>query len=120
MSSKKAVEYFLGTGGAGRLNCAQAVAGVFKDKGLFSEEEFRLLAACGNGRAPGGYCGSVYAALAALGKKDPEKARQFEEMFERLAGSLECRKIREAGKIKCRECVAVSADFVGAACGEKK
>ncbi len=120
MISKKAIEYFLGTGGAVRLNCAQAVAGVFKDKGLFSEEEFKLLAAYGNGRAPGGYCGSVYAAVTALEKIDLEKVRQFENMFKGLAGSLECRKIRESGKIKCRECVAASADFVAAACGERE
>lgn len=112
MSAKKAIDNFLGTGGARRLNCAQAVSAVFMEKGLFSEEEFRALGDCGNGRAPRGYCGSVYAAVRAIEKLDPMKVREFEEAFTERAGALECRKIREAGKMKCRECVGMSAFFV--------
>jgi len=112
MRAKKAVEHFLGRNGAKRLNCAQAVAAVFMDEGILSDKEFNELAECGYGRAPQGYCGSVYAAMAILAKESAEKVAQFRNDFTAYALSLTCKEIREMKKISCVQSVNKAAELV--------
>jgi len=112
MSREKAIDYFFGRNGAKRMNCAQAVAVAFESYGLFSKEEFQEFMICGNGKAPQGYCGAVYAAIKALEKIDGAVKVQFMNDFNEYAGSLSCKIIRNNKKITCSQCVERSAGFI--------
>jgi len=91
------------------VNCAQAVAA-----GLGRRELLPELGSCGGGRAPGGRCGALHAALLLI----PERARAAaEEEFRRRAGSVFCREIRAAGKFPCRSCVEAAAELAESALG---
>ena len=81
MKSDEAIDNFFGRNGKKRLNCAQSVAAVFINNGFFSEEDFFDLKNCGFGKAPQGYCGSVYAAHCILGKVSKAKAEKFNNEF---------------------------------------
>ncbi len=113
MSGRKAAKYFLGKTGSVRLNCAQAVAAAFKDKGLISEREFQLFSGYGSGRAPEGHCGSLHAAMVILRRISPDKVKELQVLFSAKAGALKCKQIRLAKKIPCSACVELAADFVG-------
>ena len=83
------------------VNCSQAVAA-----GLGREDLMSELSSCGGGRAPGGRCGALHAALLIV----PESARtEVAAEFCRQAGSELCREIRAAGGFPCLRCVETAA-----------
>jgi len=114
MDAEKAIDHFYGRNGARRLNCAQSVAIMLEREGVFSHEEFEALAGCGNGRAPEGYCGGVFAAISALEKIGADSVAQFETQFAARASSLKCEEIKRARVLTCSQCVAYAAELVSA------
>ena len=84
-------------------NCAQSIAA-----GCGREELVDELADCGGGRAPGGLCGALYAALRMLPE---EKRAEAKAEFIRRIGSSDCRTIKTQCRIPCAHCVAVAAEL---------
>lgn len=98
----KAVELF--TAVPRQHNCAQSVAvGAGRDD--LAEE----LATCGNGRAPEGMCGALYAALRIVPEACRETARQN---FIHFVGSDTCVIIKMRNRIPCIRCVEKAAELV--------
>ena len=85
-------------------NCAQSVAKAFGRDDLVT-----MLKTCGGGRAEGGLCGALYAALHLL---PADKRETTKEQFQGMAGDVLCRAIRKEGKTPCKECVRIAADLV--------
>ena len=112
MSQQKAKAHYTGMDGHQKMNCAQAVGHAFHDKFALSQEELADLALCGGGRAPGGLCGSLYAAKTILEKQGPHKVALFEDEFRGHAGSLTCWEIRSAKKLSCVGCVQKAAEYL--------
>ena len=96
--SEKAGEYFHGRFGD---NCAQAVIRAHADQFSVTEDNIREHSKDGGGRAEGGMCGALVAAINLV----PEKREQLIELFSDSAGSHLCRDIRKDKKVSCRECV---------------
>lgn len=94
----KAVDIF--TAIPKRVNCAQAVA-----EGLGVEALSPALSACGGGRAEGGRCGALHAALLLVPE---EKREELAEKFRSEAGSGLCREIK-AAQFPCVKCVEIAA-----------
>ena len=91
-------------------NCAQAVA-----LGNGHEEQKEDLARCGGGRAPGGICGALHAALL-LAPEDQREAIQAE--FQRQAGALTCREIKGQTGTPCLQCVEIATALLEKAQGK--
>ena len=84
-------------------NCAQTVSAAFGHPELLEP-----LACCGRGNAPGGMCGSLYAAtLMAPGCADMLKAA-----FEKHNGTLLCRTKGASCKLSCPDCVRLAATLL--------
>ena len=92
------------------FNCAQAVA-----LGNGHEEQKEDLARCGGGRAPGGICGALHAALL-LAPEDQREAIQAE--FQRQAGALTCREIKGQPGPPCLQCVEIATALLEKAQGK--
>ncbi|MDO5566909.1 MAG: redox-active protein [Planctomycetia bacterium] len=86
------------------LNCAQSVAQL-----AGHDEVLAAYQAFGGGRAEGGLCGALYAALQFIPEEQREKAK---EEFAQKAGALTCREIKGTSKTPCQECVAIGAWLV--------
>ena len=84
-------------------NCAQSVAA-----GCGREDLVAALASCGGGRAPGGLCGALYAALLQLPAEQHESAKAE---FIRRVGAPDCRTIKSQFKTPCAQCVAAGAEI---------
>ena len=85
-------------------NCAQSVAKAFGRDDLVVS-----LRSCSGGRAEGGLCGALYAAMLLL----PEvQGEVIQEQFRKMAGDITCRAIRQRGTTPCTECVRIAANFV--------
>jgi len=78
-------------------NCAQATA-----CGLGHEELYERLAACGGGKAPGGRCGALYAAMLAAGETHAE---EIGRRFAAELGSDKCAELKRTLAIPCARCV---------------
>ena len=87
-----------------RHNCAQSVA-----EGTGHAELVPELASCGGGRAPGGTCGALHAALLILPE---EKRAAAKEEFIRIVGASACREIKTQTGTPCRQCVATAAEIL--------
>ncbi|MDO5580752.1 MAG: redox-active protein [Planctomycetia bacterium] len=83
------------------LNCAQSVAKIAGRDDLVPGD-----LAFGGGRAEGGICGALFAALQCTPEENHEKIK---EEFAQKAGALTCREIKGKAKTPCSECVAVGA-----------
>jgi hypothetical protein len=94
------------------LNCSQAIIGAFRDKFSLDENSIGMFASYGAGRAPGGDCGALYAAMSLLEAHHQDKIKDCETMFASHAGSTKCREIRQIRKISCVGCVEKAAEFV--------
>lgn len=94
----KAVEIF--TAIPKRVNCAQAVA-----EGLGAEALSPALSACGGGRAEGGRCGALHAALLLV---PDEKKAGLAAAFCAEAGAETCRALKAQG-FPCVKCVEIAA-----------
>lgn len=99
----KAVELF--TAVPKMHNCAQAVAAGAGDETLSAE-----LQSCGGGRAPGGRCGALHAALLLT----PEDSHaELINRFCAAAGAETCREIKAGNPpYPCAECVRTGAELV--------
>lgn len=112
MSSSKAIDSYVGKNGAKRLNCAQAVIHAFGEECGVSPDALSEFASHGGGRAPGGVCGSLYAAEYLLQKTHPERINECREAFLKAGGSTQCREIRGLKKLSCVGCVETAAKLI--------
>lgn len=109
MSVEKAKAHYIGKAGCRKLNCAQTIVHVFQDKFALPEEMQEQLAMSGGGRAPGGLCGSLYAAQLILERSCPDSFKTCEEAFLVHAGATRCQDIRRLKKLSCVGCVEKAA-----------
>lgn len=112
MTVKKAVGYFIGSGGNPRLNCSRAVAQAFKDKFSLSDEFILSLAFMGFGKAPGGVCGALYAVKTILQQVGNDKNIETDKLFSEYTGSKYCADIRQMKKVSCVGCVKKAASIL--------
>ncbi len=84
-------------------SCAQAVYAAFKDA---DEEKMASLKAKSSGRAPGGLCGALHAAILI----QPAEAEEISAEFTEKTGSTICREIKLEHKTPCIECVKAAAE----------
>lgn len=82
-------------------NCAQAVVEI-----AGRAESVPPMAAHGGGRAPNGYCGALYGALAVTPE---ERHEAVKEEFAQRAGALTCKEIKGGSKTPCEDCVAIAS-----------
>ncbi len=89
-----------------RHNCAQAVM-----EGCGgSPQQVAEMASAGGGRAPGGLCGALHAALTLC----PDEADSIKGAFLREVGALTCREIKTVTGTPCPLCVEAAAKAVEA------
>lgn len=93
-----------------RGNCAQAVINAWQEKTSQDNTLIEDMGTCGNGKAPNGLCGAVYAAKHVLDYEAAEKL--LNDFSEITGGFLKCREIRSAKALKCRECVETAAELL--------
>ena len=102
MIKEKAVEVFSAV--PKMHNCAQAVA-----YGAGRSDLNDKLAVCGGGKAPGGMCGALYAALLLA---PPQMHESIKNEFIAKAGFATCREIKTVSKYPCVECVALASELI--------
>jgi hypothetical protein len=93
-----------------RLNCAQSILKAFGHRKDMTRNEIDAAQALGGGKAAGGVCGALHAALLLL--DGPEKKQAFREAFVERAGSELCREIRAMKIINCAQCVELAAGLL--------
>jgi hypothetical protein len=98
-----------------RLNCAQSILKAFGYKKDMTENEIEVARAFGGGRADGGVCGALHAALLLL--DGPAKKKWLRDTFAEHAGSEKCREIRAKKIITCGRCVELAAELLEAEAG---
>lgn len=107
-----AVTHFQPTPDHKRGNCAVAIYTAFDPDHPVLTGDQRALRRLARGRAPGGACGALHAAVEILRRKRPELVQQFVEHFRERAGCARCRAIRRERSIECRECVRAAAEYL--------
>ena len=112
MSTEKAKKNYLDRSGPRKMNCAEAVGYAFQETIPLSEGELKSFMGFGSGRAPGGYCGAVYAAKRLLEYAGSPKVKELEAVFNQTAGSTKCREIKALKKLSCLGCVEKAAETV--------
>ncbi|HAT11900.1 MAG TPA: hypothetical protein DCS97_15225 [Planctomycetes bacterium] len=90
-------------------NCCQAVLHAFQEHCQIGDDRIVAARLAGAGRAPGGRCGALHAALDIL---RPEHHAAVEAAFVSRTGSAACREIRKLRRASCRECVGEAARLV--------
>ena len=90
-------------------NCCQAVLLAFRDRCQIGADRLAAARQAGTGRAPGGRCGALHAALDLL---EPAHHAEVEAAFARRTGATACREIRRLRRASCRECVGEAARLV--------
>jgi len=93
-----------------QYNCAQAVAKTFQRDDLVES-----LKSCGGGKAPGGLCGALYAAVLLAGE---ERNAAVKEQFLKEIGHLECKAIRKNGRATCTDCVCRATEILELTTGD--
>lgn len=88
-------------------NCAQAVANKWKDLYESADIVTEYSPYIG-GRAPGGLCGAVFAAMQAL----PEHADEIRKEFTAICGAETCRAIKMETGTPCEVCVDTADTLV--------
>lgn len=84
-------------------NCAQAVCAALGRRDLLEAMQF-----CGGGKAPGGMCGALYAAVESC---PPEKRSELSRHFVDKLGYSTCHALKKEGRIPCPVCVATAASL---------
>jgi hypothetical protein len=90
-----------------KKNCAQSILAGFREECGVPGTVIEAARAAGGGRAEGGKCGALHAALqlcAAEGTKE-----SLLQQFIEKAGSERCREIRQLKKLSCEGCVELAA-----------
>jgi hypothetical protein len=90
-------------------NCCQAVLHAFQERCRIDEERIAAARQSGAGRAPGGRCGALHAALVLV---EPQHHAAIESAFVKRTGAAACRDIRKLRQASCSECVAEAARLV--------
>lgn len=93
-----------------RLNCAQSILRAFQPEREIPEDVIRRAGRLGRGRAEGGCCGALDAALRLAGE-DGLRA-QVRKAFVAKAGSEQCREIRRSKALSCEQCVELAATLL--------
>jgi len=106
MSVKMAVHSYLKE----KLNCAQSILKAFSHRKDITQTEIDAARMLGGGKAAGGVCGALHAAL--LLHDDHEKKKAMREVFARRAGSEYCREIRAKRLFTCAQCVELAAQLL--------
>jgi len=91
-------------------NCAQSVGAAWANAHKKDIDEVtQRFAACGGGRAEGGLCGAIYAAITL----HPEQKDKILEKFKaETGGFVNCKEIRPLKVTSCNECVGIAAGIV--------
>jgi hypothetical protein len=89
-----------------RKNLKRILAGILCAVSVCSTAVFG--AGCGGGKAPGGLCGALYAALALAPESEHENIKAS---FAEKAGALTCCEIKSTTLFPCAECVRVAAEL---------
>ena len=92
---------------SGGLNCAQAIATAFQDVYNIAPAKIEAHKRSGGGRAPGGTCGALHAALDLI--EDAAQRETLSTRFADIAGNTHCRAIRKEKRISCAGCVEAAA-----------
>lgn len=90
-----------------KKNCAQSILVGFRDACGVPDTDIDAARSAGGGRAEGGLCGALYAALQLSGENETKETLQ--QQFIEKAGSERCRDIRQLKKLSCEECVKLAA-----------
>jgi hypothetical protein len=90
-----------------RLNCAQSVLRAFQSHRNIPEDDIAEAKFHGGGRAEGGLCGALYAALKLV--PEPEARQRVRDAFVAVAGADTCREIKRTARTPCVECVRIAA-----------
>ncbi len=84
-----------------RYNCAQTICDAVGRQDLLA-----AMSGFGQGRAPEGLCGALYAALQCT----PEEKREaLLKKFADKLGHTKCKDLQRQGKVDCHTCVATAA-----------
>lgn len=89
-------------------NCAQAVANKWVEKYPNKATVVSEMQANGGGRAEGGLCGALYAAMKAC----PEKAEEIKAAFASRVGDVTCKEIKQNMKASCPLCVDIADEIL--------
>jgi len=93
-----------------KLNCAQSILKAFRHRKDITQNEIDAARALGGGKAAGGVCGALHAAL--LLEDEHEKQQSLRETFAQRAGSEQCREIRSKKLVTCAQCVELAAELL--------
>lgn len=91
-----------------RGNCAMAVAAAWISEHGLSPKELEPFQKCGAGRAEGGLCGALYAAI----HYRPDKKDEIVRKFGKIAGGTLCGEIRGKKNMTCTDRVALAAEIL--------
>lgn len=95
--------------GREKYNCAQAVLKTFYKESFIDEELIKRAVSWGGGRAVNGVCGALYASGLIL--NDPKLFKVAASLFQKTAGSVICREIKEKKKFPCLGCVVLCSQI---------
>jgi hypothetical protein len=93
-----------------KKNCAQSILAGFRETCGVPDCEIDAARAHGGGRAEGGLCGALHAALRLSGKN--EDGEYLQRQFVDKAGAEKCREIKQLKKISCEQCVELAATLL--------
>ena len=91
----------------GGQNCAQSLYTGFQELLQVPSEVIKAAKMQGGGKAEGGLCGALHAALDLADHAETKK--ELQARFEELAGSQQCREIRQKKQMRCDQCVELAA-----------
>jgi len=95
--------------GVDKLNCAQAILKTFQKECDVSDEMIADYKAFGGGRAEGGVCGAIYAAM---NLADDKHKADMEAKFTEAATYMGCQDIKKSQSLSCPDCVAEAAQIL--------
>ncbi len=85
------------------MNCAQAVC-----HGAQRDDLLEPMAGCGGGKAQGGTCGALYAAMVIAGDKGEDVKKKFAD----LNHATTCKELKGGQKVSCHECVSTASQIL--------
>ncbi len=86
------------------LNCAQTVCAA-----MGHEELVPAMQHCNVGKAPGGTCGALHAAITMA----PGREAELRALFKRTLGAEKCALLKRDGRIPCPRCVCTAVRALG-------
>lgn len=82
-----------------RLNCAQTVCAA-----MGRDDLVPAMQNCNVGKAPGGTCGALYAAICVA----PEREQELRDVFCHTLGADTCAQLKRDGRVPCPQCVCTA------------